>query len=266
VLDQRGHNLPEATVARLAAYLTALTTLSERHTDTCSSQDLAAAVGVNSARLRKDLSYLGSYGTRGVGYDVAHLSSRISRALGLTQDLPIVIAGVGHLGRALANHAGFGSKGLRVVALLDADPDRHGEVIAGLPVMPLDALDVSMRAHDIAIGVIATPALIAQHVADRMVSAGITSLLSFAPTALCVPRGVTVRTVDLASELHILAYHEQRNAARAQVLSASPLGADQPQSPRSRTTAQPEQTVRNPSTRRSMSASEATRGGARRTV
>jgi redox-sensing transcriptional repressor len=199
-------------VARLATYLRALTAMSE-HRTTCSSCDLAAAAGVNSALLRKDLSHLGSFGTRGVGYDLAYLHSEISRALGLTRDWPIIIAGVGNLGRALTNYPGFASNGFRVVAVHDRDVNCHREVIAGLPVLPLDALEASVRAHRVSIGVIATPADDAQDVADRMIAAGITSLLNFAPTVLSVPASAHVRKVDLSTELHDLAYHEQRNAA-----------------------------------------------------
>ena len=116
-------DIPEATVARLPVYLRALTTLVEQGTTTCSSEELAAAAGVNSAKLRKDLSYLGSYGTRGVGYDVDYLRYQIAREIGVTQDWPVVIVGIGNLGHALANFSGFRSRGFRVVALLDADPD-----------------------------------------------------------------------------------------------------------------------------------------------
>jgi redox-sensing transcriptional repressor len=205
-------DIPEATVARLPVYLRALTTLAEQGTGTCSSEELATAAGVNSAKLRKDLSYLGSYGTRGVGYDVDYLRYQIARQIGVTQDWPVVIVGIGNLGHALANYSGFRSRGFRVVALLDADPDRHEETVAGVEVRPFDDLDQIVREHGVAIGVIATPALAAQDVADRMVGAGIRSILNFAPVVLSVPDGVDVRKVDLSIELQILAYHEQRKA------------------------------------------------------
>ena len=151
-------DIPEATVARLPVYLRALTTLSEQGTATCSSEELAAAAGVNSAKLRKDLSYLGSYGTRGVGYDVDYLRYQIAREIGVTQDWPVVIVGIGNLGHALANYSGFRSRGFRVVALLDADPDRRDEVVAGVDVRPFDDLEQIVDEHGVAIGVIATPA------------------------------------------------------------------------------------------------------------
>ena len=207
--------IPEATVARLPVYLRALTTLSEAGTGVCSSEDLAAAAGVNSAKLRKDLSYLGSYGTRGVGYDVDYLRYQIAREMGATRDWPVVIVGIGNLGHALANYSGFRSRGFRVVALLDADGERHGEVVAGVVVRPFDDLRAIVREHGVAIGVIATPAASAQDVADQMVDAGISSLLNFAPTVLNVGAHVAVSKVDLSKELQVLAYHEQRKATHA---------------------------------------------------
>ncbi|WP_395657076.1 redox-sensing transcriptional repressor Rex [Nocardioides sp.] len=208
-------DIPEATVARLPVYLRALVTLSEQGTATCSSEELAVAAGVNSAKLRKDLSYLGSYGTRGVGYDVDYLRYQIAREIGVTQDWPVVIVGIGNLGQALANYSGFRSRGFRVVALLDADPARHEEVVAGLDVRPFDDLERIVHEHSVAIGVIATPALAAQDVADRMVACGITSILNFAPIVLSVPPQVDIRKVDLSIELQILAYHEQRKTQGA---------------------------------------------------
>ena len=213
--NDQARDIPEATVARLPVYLRALITLAEQGIETCSSEELATAAGVNSAKLRKDLSYLGSYGTRGVGYDVEYLRYQIAREIGVTQDWPVVIVGIGNLGHALANYSGFRSRGFRVVALLDADPDRHDEVVAGVDVRPFSELEAIVVEHGVAIGVIATPALAAQDVADRMVDAGITSILNFAPTVLSVPDGVDVRKVDLSIELQILAYHVQRKAAAA---------------------------------------------------
>jgi redox-sensing transcriptional repressor len=203
-------DIPEATVARLPVYLRALTSLADEGTETCSSEELAAAAGVNSAKLRKDLSYLGSYGTRGVGYDVDYLRYQIAREIGVTQDWPVVIVGIGNLGHALASFSGFRSRGFRTVALLDADPARHGEEVAGVVIRDFDELDEIVSEQGVAIGVIATPAGAAQDVADAMVTAGITSILNFAPTVIAVPDGVDVRKVDLSIELQILAYHEQR--------------------------------------------------------
>ena len=220
-------------MARLPVYLRALVSLAERDTATCSSEELAAAAGVNSAKLRKDLSYLGSYGTRGVGYDVEYLRYQIAREIGLTQDWPVVIVGIGNLGHALANYAGFSSRGFRIVALLDADSDRLGETIGGLGIRPFDDLEDLVVERAVAIGVIATPASAAQPVCDRLVAAGVTSILNFAPAVLTVPDGVDVRKVDLSIELQILAYHEQRKSlAGTADAAAAPIVAEPPARPR----------------------------------
>ncbi len=210
--ERAERGIPEATVARLPVYLRALTSLSDRDVVTASSEDLATAAGVNSAKLRKDLSYLGTYGTRGVGYDVNYLRYQIAREIGLTQDWSVVIVGIGNLGRALANYSGFLSRGFQVAALLDSDPARVGEVIGDLKVSAVEDLEAIVRDNSVAIGVIATPAEAAQGVCDHLVGAGVSSILNFAPAVLCVPDHVDVRKVDLSIELQILAYHEQRKA------------------------------------------------------
>lgn len=209
--------IPEATVSRLPLYLRALVEIAGDGGTTLSSVALAAATGVNSAKVRKDLSHLGSYGTRGVGYDVAYLIHQIRRELGLTQHWPIVIAGIGNLGHALANYRGFAERGFRTAALVDNDPAKVGEMVSGLRVRAVEDLGAIASEHDALIGVISTPAAAAQQVADAMVDAGIRSILNFAPAALTVPEGVSVRKVDLAVELQILTYYEQRKAALAEV-------------------------------------------------
>jgi redox-sensing transcriptional repressor len=208
----RKGGVPEATVARLPVYHRALTALAERGVATVSSEELAVAAGVNSAKLRKDLSHLGSYGTRGVGYDVDDLIVHIGRELGLTQDWSVVIVGVGNLGQALANYGGFGSRGFSIVGLVDADPARFGQTVAGLAIRPLSDLERVVADEGVNIGVIATPAGAAQDVCDRLVDAGVTSILNFAPTVLAVSDAVDLRKVDLATELQILAFHEQRKS------------------------------------------------------
>ena len=209
--------VPEATVGRLPVYLRALMVLAESGRPMVSSGLLAEATGVNSAKVRKDLSHLGSYGTRGVGYDVAYLLHQIRRELGLTQHWPIVIAGIGNLGHALANYRGFAERGFRPAALVDADPAKVGERVGDLEIRPVEDLPVIASEHEALIGVICTPAGAAQAVADAMVDAGVRSILNFAPAALTVPDGVSVRKVDLAVELQILTYYEQRKAALAEV-------------------------------------------------
>jgi redox-sensing transcriptional repressor len=205
--------IPEATVARLPVYLRALYTLAEHGTATVSSEELAAAAGVNSAKLRKDLSYLGSYGIRGVGYDVDYLVYQVSRALGLTQNWSVVIVGAGNLGRALANYGGFATRGFWISAILDSDPTLVGHQIGLATVRHVNELESVIASNNVAIGVIATPATAAQAVCDRLVAAGVTSILNFAPLVLSVPQGVDVRKVDLSIELQILAFHAQRRVA-----------------------------------------------------
>lgn len=208
-----GRALPEATIARLPVYLRALYTLAEHGVSTVASDELAAAAGVNSAKLRKDLSHLGSYGIRGVGYDVDYLVYQVSRALGLTQKWPVVIVGAGNLGRALANYGGFVSRGFRISAILDSEQEVVGRKIGDITVRHSSELEDIIAANNIAIGVIAVPAGAAQEVCDRLVAAGVTSILNFAPLVLNVPDGVDVRKVDLSIELQILAFHAQRRFA-----------------------------------------------------
>ncbi|WP_432491845.1 redox-sensing transcriptional repressor Rex [Kineococcus gypseus] len=210
-----GGPVPEATVARLPQYLRALAALAEAGARTVSSEALAEAAGVGSAKLRKDLSHLGSYGTRGVGYDVAELHRHIADRLGQAASWRVVIVGVGNLGHALAGYSGFASRGFTVVGLFDDDPSVVGRVVGGLRVRPLDELAEVAGEPGSAIAVLAVPARNAQQVCDRLVAAGTRSILNFAPTVLRVPDGVDVRKVDLASELQILAFHAQRRAAGA---------------------------------------------------
>jgi redox-sensing transcriptional repressor len=205
-------DLPEATVARLPEYLRALHVLAEGDHDVVSSEELAHAAGVNSAKLRKDLSYLRSNGTRGVGYDVGQLIEKIEHVLGLNQHRAVALVGVGNLGQALAGYGGFGSRGFHIAALFDADPARVGYRIAGLPVRHVDELAEVVAIEHIAIAVIATPAHAAQAVTDALVACGVTSILNFAPCVLSVPENVDVRKVDLAIELQILSFHEHRKA------------------------------------------------------
>lgn len=205
-------HIPEATVNRLPLYLRALVESAETKQTTVSSEYLAERAGVNAAKVRKDLSFLGSYGTRGVGYDVEGLLFQIRRELGLTQDWPVVIIGVGNLGHALANYRGFGARGFEIVGLFDIDPEKVGEKVAGIEVQSLDELDRCVAESAPAIGIIATPAAVAQEVADRLVAAGVPSILNFAPTVLSVPDHVSVRKVDLAIELQVLSFYNQRHS------------------------------------------------------
>lgn len=201
--------IPEATVARLPLYLRALVEAAEGGAETISSEGLAVVSGVSSANVRKDLSHLGSCGTRGVGYRVDELTEEISELLGVTQERAMAIVGVGNLGRALASYGGFGDRGFEIAALVDADPGTVGSEVAGLEVEHFDRLAELVRDRDISIAVVATPASSAQEVADVLVAAGVAAILNFAPTHLSVPDEVTVRKVDLSTELQILSFYQQ---------------------------------------------------------
>ena len=205
--------IPDATVARLPLYRRSLLDLAARRVATVSSEQLAGLAGVNAAKVRKDLSYLGSYGTRGVGYDVQFLLFEIERKLGLTIESPVVIVGLGNLGQALANYGGFRERGFPIVALVDADPAKVGQKIGPLVVESMDNLATAVSERAVAVGIIATPAHAAQQVADRLVAAGVRSILNFAPAVISVPDDVPLRKVDLATELQILSFYQQREGS-----------------------------------------------------
>lgn len=206
--EREAKRIPGATVARLPIYLRSLLELGAELT--VSSEQLAEHAGVNAAKVRKDLSYLGSYGTRGVGYDVEYLQAQMRLALGLTHDWPVVIVGIGNLGAALAKYGGFGQRGFPVAALVDANPDVVGRTVGGKDVRAFDDLSDVVAEHGINIGVIATPAPAAQEVADALVDAGVGSILNFAPTVITVPEDVSLRKVDLAVEMQILSFYQQQ--------------------------------------------------------
>ncbi len=214
-------------MARLPLYLRSLVEAEHAGDATISSERLAELAGVNAAKVRKDLSYLGSYGTRGVGYDVEFLLFQMRRELGLTQEWPVAIAGLGNLGQALANYGGFGERGFPIAALVDTDDRVVGTEVHGVVVRHIDDLPEVTKGSGVAIGIIATPAVAAQDVADRLVAAGVTSILNFAPTMITVPDDVSLRKVDLAVELQILSFYQQRRSTRAKaVAAASPAELD----------------------------------------
>lgn len=200
--------IPQATIERLPGYLRVLTELAEAGVSRVSSNHLAEALQVQPALLRRDLSYFGSYGTRGVGYEVETLIAEIGDLVGTTTTWPVIIVGAGNLGRALARHGGLLHRGFQVVALVDTDPERVGSTVGGVVVSPDSELEHLVSDKQIRMAVITTPASAAQQAADRLIAQGVGSILNFAPTTLHVPAGVIVRTVDLAQELQVLAFHE----------------------------------------------------------
>lgn len=199
--------LPEATLGRMTMYLRALDALGADGIETVSSERLGDAAGVNSAILRKDLSLLGTFGTRGVGYEVGVLARFISETLGLTRDWRVAILGAGNLGRALTGYAGFRSAGFSLVAVMDGAPDLIGRPIADLTVLDSAELETIFPELGVNMAVLAVPGPAAQELCDRVVSAGVVNILNFAPVVLQVPEGVRIRKVDMARELQILAYH-----------------------------------------------------------
>lgn len=207
-------------MARLPLYLRALTELAEiDRVATVSSERLAELAGVNAAKVRKDLSYLGTYGTRGVGYDVALLGFQMHQALGLTDERAVIIAGAGHLGQALANYGGFTERGFRIVALVDVDPAKVGSILSGVAVVGPDAIPALVAEHSGCIVVIATPSEVAQQVAESFVDAGASNILNFAPGRLSLPTEVAVRKVDLGLELQVLSFYAARDAASSDSLT-----------------------------------------------
>jgi redox-sensing transcriptional repressor len=197
-------------VARLPVYQRILGELLRSGTTTVSSEVLASAARVNASKVRKDLSLLGSFGTRGAGYDAAFLIEQIDRQLGLDRVWPVVIAGIGNLGRALARSQGFAARNFRIAALIDNDPAIIGESVDGVTVRHPDELPLIAAEVPLAIGVITTPASVAQRVADTMVGAGVRSILNFAPRVLEVPPEVLLRYVDLSIELQVMSFYQSR--------------------------------------------------------
>ena len=210
-MSEDGLQVPAASVARLPLYLRCLEELRSDGVSTVSSSRLAELAGVNAAKLRKDLSHLGSYGTRGVGYEVPNLMNQIRRELGLDEQSPVIVVGLGNLGQALAKHGGFGERGFPIVALFDVQPDIVGIKVGDLVVSHFDDVQDIVEEHGARTAIIATPADAAQSVTDAVIDAGITSVLNFAPTVVQVDEGIALRQVDLALELQILSYYQPRS-------------------------------------------------------
>jgi redox-sensing transcriptional repressor len=195
---------------RLPVYQRILAELVRTNVATVSSEQLASLAAVNAAKVRKDLSLLGSFGTRGSGYDPAYLIDQIDHALGVDRNWTIAVVGIGNLGRALTNSEGFASRGFNVTAIFDVDPAVIGEEIKGLRVRHMDEIATLRSTERPAIGVITTPGWAAQEVANLLVAVGVTSLLNFAPRVLTVPPHVHLRYVDLSIELQVLGFYRSR--------------------------------------------------------
>jgi redox-sensing transcriptional repressor len=200
-------SIPRATVARLPRYLQYLNEFSR---STASSDEIAEGTGVQAAQVRRDLSYLGPGGTRGVGYEVARLRALILRALGLLGPVGVAIIGAGNLGQALAGYGGFQERGFSITGIYDVDPNKVGSTVHGHRIKPIEDVEVDASQGIFAIAIIATPPEAAAAVTNILAAAGIRSLLNFAPTVIRAPLGVEVRNVDLSTELQILSYYRVR--------------------------------------------------------
>jgi redox-sensing transcriptional repressor len=207
------NGVPESTVHRLPVYLRVLVQAQALQMPLISSGRIAEMAGTNAAQVRKDFSYLGELGTRGTGYDVDTLIDHVSAWLGLTRARNVAIVGFGRLGGALRSYGGFMDRGFSVVAVFDAAPDKIGQATGDLEVSPMNQLEQTLRELEVDIVVIATPAAVAQDVCDRVVVAGVSSILNFAPVILHAPDRVLVRQVELGSELQILSFHLARSDA-----------------------------------------------------
>ncbi len=211
ILPPKKKSIPEPTIARLPRYLRSFTGFIHDHRSVISSKELAAASGINSAQVRKDLAYFGQFGQRGIGYDVKNLDVKMREILGLHKAWRIAIVGAGNLGTALLQYGGFTKAGFRIEAAFDVDPSKVGWELEGIRIWATPAIRQVVREKKIEIGVLAVPASQAQRVADDLVDAGIRAILNFAPCTLTVPKSVLVRGVDLASELEHLTYFLEKS-------------------------------------------------------
>lgn len=202
-------NIPPATVQRLPLYLQCLEQL-DTNSVGVSSKKIAEIAKVNDAQVRRDLSYLGTLGTRGVGYDVITLRKQLELELGLVDGLSAIIVGIGNLGSALAEYGGFKEKGFKIVGLFDEDTKKLNKQIAGLTVSPLSEMKNICEKYNVAIGIIATPEEVAEEIANKLVDCEIKSILNFAPAMLKNKPGIQIRSVDLSQELQILSYYLDR--------------------------------------------------------
>ena len=201
--------IPRKTIYRLSIYLRCLARLRENGIGTVSSEALAKAAGVKSTQLRKDLACFGTFGTRGLGYDVTELSTRIADELGTSRLQPVILVGVGHLGLALLSYRGFEKEGFEIIAAFDAEPRRKRDKEIKQPIFGMDKLREFVRAHGVKMAILTVPAAAAQEVANLLVSAGIDGILNFSPIVLSVPEEVMVNNVNLAIELENLSYFTQ---------------------------------------------------------
>jgi redox-sensing transcriptional repressor len=197
---------PKAAVNRVCLYLRQLETLQRQGETTVSSSQLGASLGINDAQVRKDLAFFGQFGYPGIGYRIDGLIGELRRVLGIDRDWPIVLIGLGNLGRALLKYKHFRRRGFQIVGLFDNDPGKIGTMVDGLKVQAIDTLSQFASTRPIQLAVLSVPVEGAQHVTDQIVACGIPGILNFAPTTLTVPSTVSVVAVDLSVQLEHLAY------------------------------------------------------------
>lgn len=201
------NSIPTAAVPRLSQYLRKLQEMENRGTTTVSSRQLADEVGTNPAQIRKDLSYFGEFGTRGVGYDVGRLITELRKCLGLGRSWNVIIIGSGKLGTALARYRGFQKQGFNLVGMFDSAAQIVGKDRGAGPVMHVDKLEEFVKDHAVHIAIVTTPATVAQSIIDRAIDAGVPSVLNFAPIRATAREPAVVRQVDLSTELMILSFY-----------------------------------------------------------
>jgi redox-sensing transcriptional repressor len=198
--------IPRKTIYRLSIYLRCLARLRENGIGTVHSAALAKAAGVKPTQLRKDLAYFGTFGKRGLGYDVAELYKKIAEELGTSRLQPVILVGVGNLGLALLSYRGFEEEGFEIVTAFDVEPDRKRDKEIKQPIYAMEALPEIVRQRGVKMAIITVPAAVAQEVTNALVGCGIIGILNFAPIVLAVPEDVMVNNVNLAIELENLSY------------------------------------------------------------
>ena len=203
-------DIPRKTIYRLSLYLRCLVRLKDNNLRTVSSETLAKVAGVKPTQLRKDLTYLGHFGTRGLGYDVAGLAKMISDELGTTSLQPVILVGVGHLGLALLSYRGFEKEGFEIITAFDIEPNRRRDKEIDLPILGMEELADFVQSHHVKMAIVTVPAAVAQEVANSLVQCGVMGILNFAPIVLHVPEDVMVNNVNLAIELENLSYFIQQ--------------------------------------------------------
>jgi redox-sensing transcriptional repressor len=201
---------PDVVIRRLPLYARSLRYLLQEDIRSVSSQELGERINVTAAQIRKDLSYFGEFGKQGIGYDVEKLLHQIERILGLNQQWPVALVGIGHLGEAIARYEGFRSQGIRIAALFDSDPAKIGSQVNDVTIQHDSEIEQALREQAIKLAIIAVPANRAQEVADMLVAAGVRAILNYAPVIIQVPENVWVRHIDPVATLHSMTYYLAR--------------------------------------------------------